>query len=219
MFDESSKKFSIDGNHVLFFYIHDKQEPRRVATLARYRDENRVYYAWAINRFTEEAVYAQRFDFFTKKRGREIAFGRLQKTRSRRMVELDDTTAGPLEAMLTDIADDAPIDDMSGVRDPAPNLSVPQRLVTLAAQAIDRFREELIQRRWLEAQGFELLDGEEDDHDDDEFEDEPVSSVPSTQQLTQLFNWATEALDQHRIRDDESNEESNASTSSDEDLK
>lgn len=59
---------------VLFTYLHDQRNPRRIVTLARVRDSDTIDFAWAINR-----VSADQTDNFTKKRGREIAYGRLAR--------------------------------------------------------------------------------------------------------------------------------------------
>lgn len=104
-----------EQDRVLFFYIRDKKEPRRVMTIARYKQENCMTFAWSINKVTvditdinkrAESFYQKHtivHDTFNKKRGRQIAEARLVSSDKSITIELNDEER-PLKAVLETLA-------------------------------------------------------------------------------------------------------------------
>ena len=102
-------------DRVLFLYVRDKNEPRRVMTLARFKKDNLLTFAWSINKVTIDIVEIHHrmeslsskhvivHDTFRKAMGRKIAEARLSDTAKSITIELAENER-PLRAMLETLA-------------------------------------------------------------------------------------------------------------------
>ena len=127
-------------DRVLFLYIRDKNEPRRVLTLARYKKDNELRFAWAINKVTtfidqHASTHGSYFrkqvevhDTFKKAMGRKIAQERLlSHSKSSMCVDLLEGER-PLKVMLESLAG-------IGLTNPEDS-NVPSKVRMLARQAL-----------------------------------------------------------------------------------
>lgn len=102
-------------DRVLFLYVRDANEPRRVMTLARVKKDNILTFAWSINKVTIDITEVHRrmesysvkhvvvHDTFRKAMGRKIAEARLNSTDKSVTIELLEQER-PLRAMLETLA-------------------------------------------------------------------------------------------------------------------
>ena len=124
-------------DRVLFLYVRDKNEPRRVMTLARFKKDNLLTFAWSINKVTIDIVEIHHrmeslssrhvivHDTFRKAMGRKIAEARLSDPSKSVQIELTEDER-PLRAMLQTLA---------GLNPNAPRM--PVSVQRLAQQALD----------------------------------------------------------------------------------
>ena len=124
-------------DRVLFLYVRDKDEPRRVMTLARFKKDNLLTFAWSINKVTVDIVESHHrmesfssrhvivYDTFRKAMGRKIAEARLNDPAKSVTIELTEEER-PLRAMLQ---------TLSGLNPKAPKM--PMSVQRLARQALE----------------------------------------------------------------------------------
>jgi hypothetical protein len=127
----------VNPDRILFLYIHDHNEPRRVLTIARSKVDNILTFAWCINKVTTDirerkegnSYYISKHivihDTFRKVLARKITEKRLGNEHKRYSLELQEGER-PLQAML---------DFLAGYGDPITK-ELPLAVKRLARQAL-----------------------------------------------------------------------------------